>query len=136
MLQGRYGLDQQVFAIVFGAGAISFITAAQFNVVLLKRFSPQNIVGCALAGAVIAGAAFVGLALAHVGGLPGFLLPVWSMLAAMGLVIPNAPALALSRHHQAAGTGQRCWAPPSAGSVQRWHPWSGCSATTSSRWPW
>ncbi len=104
VLQGRYGLDQQAFAIVFGAGAISFITAAQFNVVLLKRFSPQNIVGCALAGAVIAGAAFVGLALAHVGGLPGFLLPVWSILAAMGLVIPNAPALALSRHHEAAGT--------------------------------
>ena len=28
----------------------------------------------------------------------------WSILAAMGLVIPNAPALALSRHHEAAGT--------------------------------
>ncbi len=104
VLQGYYGLDQQVFAIVFGAGAISFITASQLNVVLLKRFTPQNIVVCALAGAVIAGAAFVGLALAHFGGLPGFLLPVWSILAAMGLVIPNAPALALSRHHEAAGT--------------------------------
>jgi MFS transporter, DHA1 family, multidrug resistance protein len=104
VLQGHYGLDQQVFAIVFGAGAISFITASQFNVVLLKRFSPQSIVVRALAGAVVAGAAFVGLALAHVGGLPGFLLPVWSILAAMGLVIPNAPAVALSRHHEAAGT--------------------------------
>jgi DHA1 family bicyclomycin/chloramphenicol resistance-like MFS transporter len=104
VLQSRYGLDQQVFAIMFGAGAISFITASQFNVVLLKRFSPQRIVVRALAGAVVAGAAFVGLALAHVGGLPGFLLPVWSILAAMGLVIPNAPAVALSRHHEAAGT--------------------------------
>jgi MFS transporter, DHA1 family, multidrug resistance protein len=104
VLQGRYGLDQQVFAIVFGAGAISFITASQFNVVLLKRFSPQSIVVCALAVAVVASAAFVGLALAHVGGLPGFLVPVWSVLAAMGCVIPNAPAVALSRHHEAAGT--------------------------------
>jgi MFS transporter, DHA1 family, multidrug resistance protein len=104
VLQGSYGLDQQVFAIVFGAGAISFITASQVNVLLLKRFSPQNIVLWALAGAVVAGAAFVGLALAHVGGLPGFLLPVWSILASMGLVIPNAPAVALSRHHEAAGT--------------------------------
>jgi MFS transporter, DHA1 family, multidrug resistance protein len=104
VLQGHYGLDQQLFAIVFGAGAISFITASQVNVVLLKRFSPQSIVVCALAAAVVAGAAFVGLALAHVGALPGFLLPVWSILAAMGLVIPNAPAVALSRHHDAAGT--------------------------------
>jgi DHA1 family bicyclomycin/chloramphenicol resistance-like MFS transporter len=30
--------------------------------------------------------------------------PVWSILGAMGLVIPNAPAVALSRHHDAAGT--------------------------------
>jgi DHA1 family bicyclomycin/chloramphenicol resistance-like MFS transporter len=104
VLQGHYGLDQQVFAIVFGAGAISFITASQLNVVLLNRFSPQSIVVCALAGAVVAGAAFVGLALAHVGGLLGFVLPVWAILAAMGLVIPNAPAVALSRHHEAAGT--------------------------------
>ena len=104
VLQGSYGLDQQVFAVVFGAGAISFITASQVNVVLLKRFSPQNIVVCALAAAVVVGAAFVGLALAQVGGLLGFVLPVWAILATMGLVIPNAPAVALSRHHEAAGT--------------------------------
>jgi DHA1 family bicyclomycin/chloramphenicol resistance-like MFS transporter len=104
VLQGRYGLTQQVFAIVFGAGAVSFITASQVNVVLLKRFSPQNIVVAALCFGVIAGAAFIGLTLAHVGGLAAFLVPVWSILASMGLVIPNAPALALSRHHEAAGT--------------------------------
>ena len=104
VLQGYYGLDQQVFAIVFGAGAIAFITASQVNVVLLRRFSPQNIVLCALARRGGAGVAFVGIAVAHVGGLAGFLLPVWSILAAMGLVIPNAPAVALSRHPDAAGT--------------------------------
>ena len=47
---------------------------------------------------------FVGLAAAGVGGLYGFVLPVWAILAAMGLVIPNAPAVALSRHPDAAGT--------------------------------
>jgi DHA1 family bicyclomycin/chloramphenicol resistance-like MFS transporter len=104
VLQGRYGLTQQVFAIVFGAGAVSFITASQFNVVLLKRFSPQGIVLFALGFAVVAGAAFVGLTLARVGGLAAFLVPIWSILAAMGLVIPNAPALALTRHPDAAGT--------------------------------
>jgi DHA1 family bicyclomycin/chloramphenicol resistance-like MFS transporter len=30
--------------------------------------------------------------------------PVWAILAAMGLVIPNAPAVALARHPDAAGT--------------------------------
>jgi MFS transporter, DHA1 family, multidrug resistance protein len=104
VLQGHYGLDQQAFALVFGAGAVALIGATQFNVVLLRRFSPQSIVLWALMAASAAGAVFVGLSVSHVGGLPGFVLPVWAILAAMGLVIPNAPAVALSRHPDAAGT--------------------------------
>ena len=104
VLQGRYGHDQQAFALVFGAGAVALIGATQFNVVLLKRFSPQTITLWALAAALLAGGVFVLLSVAHVGGLAGFVLPVWGILAAMGLVIPNAPAVALSRHPDAAGT--------------------------------
>src|SRR6478752_10244819 len=48
VLQGHYGLDQQAFALVFGAGAVALIAATQFNVVLLRRFSPQSIVVWAL----------------------------------------------------------------------------------------
>lgn len=104
VLQDRYGLDQQMFALVFGAGAIALIGATQFNVVLLRRFSPQTIALWALVAASLAGAAFVGITVAGVGGLAGFLAPVLAILAAMGLVLPNAPAVALSRHHEAAGT--------------------------------
>lgn len=104
VLQGHYGLDQQAFALVFGAGAIALIGATQFNVVLLRRFAPQTIVVWALAVAAAAGVVFVGLAYQHIGGLAGFVVPVWAILAAMGLVIPNAPAVALSRHPDAAGT--------------------------------
>jgi DHA1 family bicyclomycin/chloramphenicol resistance-like MFS transporter len=104
VLQGTYGLDQQAFALVFGAGAVALIGATQFNVVLLRRFSPQAITLWALAAALLAGGVFVGLSVADVGGLAGFVTPVWAILAAMGLVIPNAPAVALSRHPDAAGT--------------------------------
>jgi MFS transporter, DHA1 family, multidrug resistance protein len=104
VMQGRYGLDQQAFALVFGAGAVALIGATQFNVVLLRRFSPQAIVLWALVASSLFGAIFVGLAAAGVGGLPAFVVPVWAILAAMGLVIPNAPALALTRHADAAGT--------------------------------
>src|SRR5690349_13388726 len=104
VLQGHYGLNQQAFALVFGAGAVALIGATQFNVVLLRRFAPQTITLWALAGALLAGGVFVGLAVAGVGGLAGFVGPVWAILASMGLVIPNAPAVALSRHPEAAGT--------------------------------
>jgi DHA1 family bicyclomycin/chloramphenicol resistance-like MFS transporter len=104
VLQGHYGLDQQAFALVFGAGAVALIGATQFNVVLLRRVAPQTIVLWALVAAALAGVVFVGLSYEHIGGLPGFVVPVWAILAAMGLVIPNAPAVALSRHPDAAGT--------------------------------
>lgn len=104
VLQGRYGLDQQMFAAVFAAGAIALIGSTQFNVVLLRRFSPQAITVTALASAAVAGVVFVGLTVADIGGLAGFLVPVMAILTAMGFVIPNAPALALSRHSEAAGT--------------------------------
>ncbi|UNB55979.1 MULTISPECIES: multidrug effflux MFS transporter [unclassified Mycolicibacterium] len=104
VLQGRHGLDQQAFALVFGAGAVALIAATQFNVVLLRRFSPQFITVCALAVSSVIGLVFVGLSVAGVGGLAAFVVPVWLILGAMGLVIPNAPALALTRHPDAAGT--------------------------------
>ena len=89
---------------MFGAGAVALIGATQFNVVLLRRFTPQTITVWALAAATAAGVVFVGIALAGVGGILAFVLPVWAVLAAMGFVIPNAPAVALSRHPDAAGT--------------------------------
>lgn len=104
VLQGRYGLDQQAFALVFAAGAFALIGSTQFNVVLLRRFSPQAITLAALAAAVVGGVVFLGLTVAQIGGLVGFLAPVLAILGAMGLVIPNAPAVALSRHPDAAGT--------------------------------
>nr|CRL69044.1 Bcr/CflA subfamily drug resistance transporter [Mycolicibacterium komanii] len=104
VLQGRYGLDQQAFALVFGAGAIALIGATQCNVLLLRRYPPQTIVLWALTVASLSGAVFVGITLADIGGLAGFVIPVWVVLAAMGLVIPNAPAVALTRHPDAAGT--------------------------------
>ncbi|OFJ53865.1 multidrug effflux MFS transporter [Mycolicibacterium grossiae] len=104
VLQGGYGLDQQAFALVFGAGAVALIGATQFNVVLLRRFTPQRIVVGALIASTVVGVVFVALAAVGVGGLAAFVVPVWLILAAMGFVIPNAPAVALSRHQDAAGT--------------------------------
>ena len=104
VLQGHYGLNQQTFALVFAAGAISLIGSTQFNVVLLRRYAPQTIAVWALVAATMFGAMFVMLTLTHFGGVVGFLVPVWAILAAMGLVIPNTPAVALARHPDAAGT--------------------------------
>ncbi|MER7456638.1 multidrug effflux MFS transporter [Micromonospora sp. NPDC126480] len=104
VLQERYGLDEQQFGVAFGAGAVGLIGATQFNVRLLRRYPPQRILVAALAVGTGAGLALVACATTGLGGLPGLLVSLWVVLAAAGLAMPNAPALALSRHGEAAGT--------------------------------
>lgn len=104
VLQGQYGLDQQEFGLVFGAGAVAIIGASQLNVVLLGRFTPRQIVLSALAAATVSGLVLIALTSTGTAGLLGFVVPLWFLLGATGFVLPNAPALALSRHGEAAGT--------------------------------
>ncbi|WP_262282001.1 multidrug effflux MFS transporter [Micromonospora sp. MA102] len=104
VFQQRYGLDEQQFGLAFGAGAVGLITATQLNVRLLRRYTPQRILVAALTVGTGAGLVLVSFAATGVGGLPAVLASLWVVLAAAGLAMPNAPALALSRHGEAAGT--------------------------------
>lgn len=104
VLQEQYGLDEQQFAIAFGAGAAGLIGATQLNVRLLRRYTPQRILVGALVAGAAAAAVLVVLAATGLGGLPALLCGLWAVLAASGLALPNAPALAMSRHGEAAGT--------------------------------
>ncbi|MEN3608418.1 multidrug effflux MFS transporter [Plantactinospora sp. ZYX-F-223] len=104
VFQEEYGLDEQQFGIVFGAGAVGLISASQLNVRLLRRYAPQRILVTALGVGTLAGFALLAFAATGFGGLPAVLVSLWVVLAASGLAMPNAPALALSRHGEAAGT--------------------------------
>ncbi|WUI09110.1 multidrug effflux MFS transporter [Micromonospora sp. NBC_00421] len=104
VLQEGYGLDEQQFALAFGAGAVGLIGAAQYNVRLLRRYSPQRILVTSLSLGTLAGLALLAFAVTGFGGLPALLVALWVVLGAAGLAMPNAPALALSRHGEAAGT--------------------------------
>ncbi|TDC64118.1 Bcr/CflA family efflux MFS transporter [Micromonospora sp. KC207] len=104
VLQQQYGLDEQQFGLAFGAGAVGLIGATQLNVRLLRRHSPQRLLVASLGVGTVAGLALLVFAATGLGGLPSLLASLWVVLAAAGLAMPNAPALALSRHGEAAGT--------------------------------
>ena len=104
VFQDEYGMSAQGFAYVFAASAVALIGATQFNVRLLRRWQPAQILSGALTVGVAAGIALVICAETRLGGLAGILIPLWIAMAAVGLAMPNAPALALSRHGEAAGT--------------------------------
>src|SRR4051812_7236431 len=104
VFQEQYGLNEQEFGYVFGAGAVGLITATQLNVRLLRRWSPSQILITSLAFGAVAGLTLLLFAATGFGGIVGVLVPLWLVFAAAGLALPNAPALALSRHGEAAGT--------------------------------
>jgi len=102
--QGEFGLDEQQFGLLFGAGAFWLIGATQLNPVLLRRWSPQQLLVAGTVAGAAAGAVLVVLSATGTGGLPAVAGSLWAVLFACGLALPNAPALALSRHGDAAGT--------------------------------
>ncbi|OJF15152.1 Bcr/CflA family drug resistance efflux transporter [Couchioplanes caeruleus subsp. caeruleus] len=104
VLQDGFGLSEQQFAFVFAGGAVGLIGATQCNVRLLRRWTQQQILAGSLLAGLASGLVLLILAVTEVGGLVGILVPLWLVLAMVGLVMPNAPALALSRHGEVAGT--------------------------------
>lgn len=104
VFQEEYGLNQQQFGLVFGAGAVWLIAATQLNAYLLKRFEPRVLLLAAVIGGTVSGLVLLALAATGLGGIVGILVPMWAALFSVGLALPNAPALALARHGDAAGT--------------------------------
>ena len=104
VFQDEYGMSEQQFALIFAGGAVGLIAATQLNVRLLHRWAPQQIMSAALLAGLGFGLVLLVLATTGTGGLVGILIPLWLTLTMVGLVMPNAPALALSRHGEAAGT--------------------------------
>lgn len=98
-----YGASPQVFSLIFGANALGIVLAGQLSAMLVGRRGPRGLValglGTSAAGALILIAAVLaGVGL--VGILPGFFL----VTASIGLILPNATALALADHGHRAGS--------------------------------
>jgi len=103
VLEDIYGVSPQVFGLLFGTNALSIMLLGQLGGRLVGRVGSRRLLvaglGVALAGGLLLLAA-VSLGLGPAGVLPGFLLVVSSI----GLISPNATALALADHAHQAGS--------------------------------
>jgi DHA1 family bicyclomycin/chloramphenicol resistance-like MFS transporter len=104
VFQDQYGLDQQQFGVLFGAGAVWLIVATQLNPVLLRWFEPRQILLAAVSVGAAAGLLLVTITATSFGGLIGLVGGMWLVLFCTGFALPNAPAVALARHGETAGT--------------------------------
>ena len=104
VLQEGYGLSQTEFGLVFGLNSVGLTVASQLNPMLIRRVGVVNVLTGAILVALLAASTLVLTGFAGLGGLVGVLVPLGLVVAAAGLSLPNTPALALSRHGEAAGT--------------------------------
>lgn len=104
VLQGLYGLSEQDYAVVFGVMALGIVAATQLNPVALHWFPPRRVLTGAVTVAAVAALALVATTATGFGGLAGVLAPLGVIIATCGFAFPNTPALALTRHGEAAGT--------------------------------
>jgi DHA1 family bicyclomycin/chloramphenicol resistance-like MFS transporter len=104
VLQGAYGMDEQTFGLVFGANAVGLVIATQVNPLLLRRFGAVRVLTGAVVTGVVAAALLTAAGATGAGGLVGVLVPLGVVVATAGFALPNTPALALTRHGEAAGT--------------------------------
>jgi len=104
VLQDVFGLSPQAFSAVFGVNALGIVAAGQVGGRLAGRVPLRRLLGAGLAVEAAGAVALVSAVLAGAG-LAAVLPALFLLVAAQGLILPNATALALSgRPPQVAGS--------------------------------
>jgi DHA1 family bicyclomycin/chloramphenicol resistance-like MFS transporter len=103
VLQQIYRLTPTEFSLAFGANAVGLMAMGQLNGLLLRWWGPRRLLGVGLGVAVAGGA---GLLVAAVGGLglAAVLPAMFALVSSVGMVAPNATALALAGRAELAGS--------------------------------
>jgi MFS transporter, DHA1 family, multidrug resistance protein len=103
VLQDVYGLSPGQFSIVFAINAFGIILAGQVSRSLVGRFTPRELLSAGIGASTLGGLAVLACVLITAG-LP-FLLPsLFVVVSSVGIVLPNATALALADHPRTAGS--------------------------------
>jgi MFS transporter, DHA1 family, multidrug resistance protein len=103
VLQDIHGVSPQLFSVIFASNAIGIMAASQISRALVGRYGPRAMLG---AGVRIGAAGGLGVLVSVVAdlGLAGLLPSLFVMVSSVGIVLPNAAALALSDHPRTAGS--------------------------------
>jgi DHA1 family bicyclomycin/chloramphenicol resistance-like MFS transporter len=106
VLQGIYHVTPQVFSLIFATNALGFVITSQVNGSLVARIDPARMMLVGLCANLVGGLALIAVVLFGQGlGVVALLPPLFVLVSSIGFVVPNAVALALTRHPEAAGTG-------------------------------
>ncbi|MCI2417533.1 Bcr/CflA family multidrug efflux MFS transporter [Saccharopolyspora sp. K220] len=103
VLQNVYGMSPQLFSVVFGVNSLGIVLVGQLNGRLVARFDPRRLLPVGLGINAVGGVAVAVAAVTGVG-LVGLLPALFLVASSVGMVFPNATALALSGLPETAGS--------------------------------
>jgi MFS transporter, DHA1 family, multidrug resistance protein len=103
VLQDIYGASPQLFSVMFAVNALGIVAASQANRALLRRADPRALLRGALGVQAAAAVALLAAVAAGAGVWPIVVL-LFVVVASVGVVFPNATALALADHPRVAGS--------------------------------
>jgi MFS transporter, DHA1 family, multidrug resistance protein len=103
VLRDRYGLSPVGYSLAFGCNAVGMIVGGRVNALVVLRRGPSTML---LVGLLLASVSSIAVAVAlwKAAPLAVLLVPLWLVLASIGLSMGNAMALALTPHGMMAGT--------------------------------
>lgn len=104
VLQDIHGLSPQAFGLVFGVNALGLTGATYLNARLVGWVAPRRLLQTGLGVITLAGLGLLAVTVTPGPGLPPLLAGLFLLVSSIGLIRPNATALALSRFPDSAGS--------------------------------
>jgi MFS transporter, DHA1 family, multidrug resistance protein len=103
VLQTKYGVSPQLFSLIFAVNGLGIIAAGQLSRMLAGRVTLRALLAAGLTGSAGGGAVLLAGTAAGLG-LPLILPALFVVVSSVGLIQPNATALALEGHARDAGS--------------------------------
>ncbi len=103
VLQDIHGLSPQMFSLVFAVNALGLVIAAQINGRIVEEVGARRLLATGVSASAIGGIGLLAATLTDAGLVP-LLVALFVVVSAVGLVMPNAIALALQNHGDVAGS--------------------------------
>jgi DHA1 family bicyclomycin/chloramphenicol resistance-like MFS transporter len=104
VIQDIYDVSPQLYGAIFAVNAVGLVAAGQANAVLVGSMGPRRLLSVGIVASASAGICLVAVVLVGGIGLAGILPCLFVVVASIGLVGPNATALALTDHPREAGS--------------------------------
>ena len=103
VLEDIHGISPQAFSLVFATNAVGLMLASQLNRALVRRVELHRLLGIAVGVGAVAGVALLVVVLLD-GGLVALVPCMFFAVGSLGMIIPNATALAITPFPHVAGS--------------------------------